>query len=188
MHLSGTREGVNEACRRLELAVRTVETAVPASTQLAAALRANGLALAIRIQQEFRVRMFVGSGGGAGEYAVSPRTNDGGGAGRGFHDNGAAVATGYYASGSGEAQAAAAAAAVGAATVHLSGLPEDVSAARDYVVGLDCLCVVVPVERRALPTIIGTAGANVRQFEVRGLELFMQYLFFCSCVDCRVLP
>lgn len=164
VHLSGTREGVDEARRRLEVAVRTVEVSVQAPPQLAAALRANGLALALRIQEEFCVRMFIGGGGGMGDYALGPGANDGGGGGRGYHDNSAvAAAAAYYAGGSGEAQAM-----VGWATVHMSGLPEDVSAARDYILRLDCLCLVISVERRALPTIIGTAGANVRQFEVCG--------------------
>lgn len=188
MRLSGTREGVNEARRRLEVTMRTIETSIQAPPELAAALRANGQALTRRIEHDFRLRIYIGGAGGgdlscyavgldergrssAGRVSNGPNVDNNGAAGQessyGMLRGGGAAAAAAVAVATVGSREAGAVAAVGSGTVHLSGLPEDVEAARVYIVGLACLGVVVAVERRALPSIIGTAGANVRQLEVR---------------------
>lgn len=168
--------------------MRTIETSIQAPPELAAALRANGQALTRRIEHDFRLRIYIGGAGGGdlSSYAVGPDERGRSSAGTvsngsNVDNNGVAGQEPSYgmSRGGGAAASAAAvatggsreagtAATVGSGTVHLSGLPEDVEAARAYVVGLACSGVVIAVERRALPSIIGTAGANVRQLEVCG--------------------
>lgn len=50
--------------------------------------------------------------------------------------------------------------------ICLTGVPEDVEAARLYLGQLDCLEVIVPIERKAFSAIYGPGGANLRQMEV----------------------
>ena len=52
------------------------------------------------------------------------------------------------------------------AIVCVTGVPEDVEAARLYLAQLDCLELVVPIERKAFSAIFGPGGANLRQMEV----------------------
>lgn len=190
LRLSGTREGVDEAHRRLDLTIRTTEAIVEASPPLAAALRVGKRALLLRLEEELRVKIFVGSAivfvacgpggsggggddvfageGGGGSSRESARVrgrtggSGGGGGGRGerHHSRGR---------GDGRAAAAAAAAARGQAAVEVTirGVPENVDAARMCLAKLDCLELVVPVERKSLSAIFGPGGANLQQMEVR---------------------
>lgn len=204
VRLSGTREGVTEARRRLERVVRTVESSLQAPPPLAAALRANNLALTRRIENEFLVRVYLGprnytglgdigpGGGGGGDHdqvlCDGPTCSGRDGAGRrsGQHGrkndqhgenaarSGEAARGGEYDSlcRQGEDGVGDAAAVGGSVTVQLSGLPGDVEAATAFMLGLECQLAIVHVESRALPTIIGTAGSNIRKLEVRGWSCY----------------
>ncbi|CAN0311974.1 unnamed protein product, partial [Ectocarpus sp. 4 AP-2014] len=66
LHLIGTREGVEEARRRLDVTIRTTEAVVKASPPLAATLRASRRALLLRLEKEHGVKIFIGGGVGTG--------------------------------------------------------------------------------------------------------------------------
>ena len=57
--------------------------------------------------------------------------------------------------------------------ICLTGVPEDVEAARLYLAQLDCLEVIVPIERKAFSAIYGPGGANLRQMEVGNRHAFV---------------
>ncbi|CAM9483848.1 unnamed protein product, partial [Laminaria digitata] len=83
LHLSGTRDGVTEALRRLDITVRTMEVAIEAHAPLAAALRADRHALTHRLEEELCVKIFVSStgplsGAGCGNESTSSGESDGG--------------------------------------------------------------------------------------------------------------
>ncbi|CAM9491497.1 unnamed protein product, partial [Hapterophycus canaliculatus] len=169
LHVSGTREGVAEAGRRLDLTIRNTETVLTAAPPLAAALRVSKRALLLRIEGEFRVKIFVGTasvvpgsgvGDGAGGSGSADRPVGGGGGGQPEHQPRERVSAGAI---SGAVAAGAASGRV--VKVTISGLPENVELARAYVAELDCLELVVPVERKSLSAICGVERANIQQME-----------------------
>lgn len=151
LRIDGTRAGVTEALRRLDLTVRTTESVVDASPTLATALRMSRNALARRLEVEFRVKIFIGlmgsgSGSGVGGAGVESQT----GWGEDEESVPAALAT---------------------AAVAVTGLPEDVKATIVWLRDLVCVEEVVTVEHKALSTLIGPGGAHLRQLEVRWYRL-----------------
>lgn len=213
LRLSGTREGVDEAHRRLDLTIRTTEAIVEAPPPLAAALRVGKRALLLRLEEEFQVKIFVGSAivfvacgpgggsGGSGNDAFKGKGSgggdgSGGGGGRGSggvrgRSSGSGGAGGgggrgerHHSHGRGDGRAETAAAA--AVEVTIRGVPENVDTARMYLAKLDCLELVVPVERKSLSAIFGAGGANLQQMEVRdavcrngGVSYHIIVLVFC---------
>lgn len=173
LHVSGTQEGVAEASRRLDVTIRTTETVLTASPPLAAALRVSKRALLLRIEGEFRVKMFVmtaivvvsascGGSGTADRTTTEGKDRSGGSRGGG----GGGGPPEYQPRG--RRSAGALSATSGRATeVIIRGVPENVELARAYVAELDCLELVVPVERKSLSAIFGVGGANIQQMEVR---------------------
>lgn len=177
LSLCGTRDGVTEARRRLELTIRTTEVIVEAPPSLAAALRASKRALLISLEKELRVNIFVGS-----PILVAYRGANGGGgdgSGGGGDDAGlghSSIEAGGDRGGGGtgrdprgeRGEGGAGTTLVEAVEVTLRGVPEDIKAARFNLAQLerDCVEVVVPVERRSLNAIYGPGGANLQQMEV----------------------
>lgn len=192
LRLNGTREGVMEALRRLDLVIRTTDAVVEAPPPLAAALRADRHALAHRLEVELRVKIFVtsvGEGGNAGDGddlagGVAGRSGSGGGRHRSSTENVKSVSGGTSSGsaketmrtgrggkpggmrGGATASATTTPSILPAAMVYLSGLPEDVEAARLYLAQLDCSEAVVDVERKSFPAIFGPGGTNLHQMQV----------------------
>jgi len=137
INIWGTRAGVKEARRRLDLTIR----------------RGGG-----------------GSGGGGGSSSSTvvdgaslwERGGDGGGRGSGRGRGGGMEHEPRGARGDGRA-----AEAVASVEVTLRGVPENLQAARIDLADLDCLEVVVPLERKSLPAIFGAGGANLQKMEVK---------------------
>lgn len=173
LHLSGTHEGVSEARRRLDVIIRMTETIIDAHPPLAAALRADQHALTRRLEQELRVKMFLTSVGTVAvpasvSAADAPGREGGGGGGEANDGDRAGGRSGSDRGGrarGGDGPGAPAAAAA-ATVVCVSGVPEDVEAARLYLARLDCLELVVHVERKSFPTLFGPGGMHIRQMEV----------------------
>ena len=176
LNLCGTRDGVEEARRRLDLTIRTTESILEVSPPLAAALRASKRALLIKLEKEHRVNIFVGSsilkvtldgGGGGGGGTGSDEASLGqgvevGGGGSGGTGKGSCGGRGDGGAGG------RAGTTVSVVEVILRGVPEDLNAARIDLAQWErnCVEVVVPVERRSLQTIVGAQGANVQQMQV----------------------
>eukprot|EP00903_Cladosiphon_okamuranus_P007059 g6862.t1 len=178
LNLCGTRDGVAEARRRLDLTIRTTESIINTSPPLAAALRSSKRALLIRLEEELRVKIIIGSpivlvrsgagggGGGGGDGGDGTGTDDAslgqgieaGGSGGGDRGQGARRAGGDGASGT----------TVSAVEVILRGVPEAIQAARINLAGLerDCVEVVVPVERRSINAIFGAVEQMQADYSV----------------------
>lgn len=194
LQVIGTREGVSEALRRLDITVRTREAIVHAHPPLAAALSADRHALMHRLEEELRVKMHfppaisapnassgdasggeknsgrwsgaAGKGGSGGGCGVGGGADSGGGGAGGGRGGGNGGGGGKRGvSGSGRGGRGRSGDAM-ATPVRVSGLPQDVEVARLYLAQLDCLELAIPIERKAFTTIFGPGGANLRQMEV----------------------